>query len=56
MQEAIKIDCPETVGGFKVNWIHLKEYDLNINPVNTTEATGSRKQYSRKYDIRKWRS
>lgn len=35
-----KIDCPETVGGFKVNWIHLKEYDLNINPVNTTEATG----------------
>ena len=37
-----KIDCPETVGGFKVNWIHLKEYDLNINPVNTTEATGSK--------------
>ena len=35
-----KIDCPETVGGFKVNWIHLKEYDLDINPVNTTEATG----------------
>ena len=35
-----KIDCPETVGGFKVNWIHLKEYDLNINPVNTTGATG----------------
>lgn len=37
-----KIDCPETVGGFKVNWIHLKEYDLNINPVITTEATGSK--------------
>ena len=37
-----KIDCPETVGGFKVNWIHLKEYDLNINSVNTTEATGSK--------------
>lgn len=35
-----KIDCPEIVGGFKVNWIHLKEYDLDINPVNTTEATG----------------
>ena len=37
-----KIDCPETVGGFKVNWIHLKEYDLNINPVNTMETTGSK--------------
>lgn len=37
-----KIDCPETVGGFKVNWIHLKEYDLDINPVNTMETTGSK--------------
>lgn len=37
-----KIDCPETVGGFKVNWIHLKEYDLDINPVNTMEITGSK--------------
>lgn len=34
-----KIDCPETVGGFKVNWIHLKEYDLDINPVNTMGTT-----------------
>ena len=37
-----KIDCPKTVGGFKVNWIHLKEYDLDINPVNTMETTGSK--------------
>ena len=37
-----KIDCPETVGRFKVNWIHLKEYDLDINPVNTMETTGSK--------------
>lgn len=37
-----KIDCSETVGGFKVNWIHLKEYDLDINPVNTMETTGSK--------------
>lgn len=37
-----KIDCPETVGGFKVNWIHLKEYDFDINPVNTMETTGSK--------------
>lgn len=37
-----KIDCPETVGGFKVNWIHLKEYDLDINPVNTMETTSSK--------------
>ena len=37
-----RIDCPETVGGFKVNWIHLKEYDLDINPVNTMETTGSK--------------
>ena len=37
-----KIDCPETVGGFKVNWIHLKEYDLDMNPVNTIETTGSK--------------
>lgn len=27
------IKCPETVGGFRVNWIHLDEYDLVINPL-----------------------
>lgn len=33
-----KIDCPETVGGFKVKWIHLKEHDLVVNPVIVTAS------------------
>ena len=36
-----KIDCPETVGGFKVNWVHLREHDLDINPVIVMSATVS---------------
>ena len=32
------INCPETVGGFQVNWIHLDEYDLVVNPIIITGA------------------
>ena len=52
---AYKIDCPETVGGFKVKWIHLKEHDLVVNPVIVTAAESTAVENSSvRLNIVKW--